>query len=155
MTAQPIAQYLERLETTARAASAVEEAFRREAAKRFRELENERAFAFRRLNLMRSIASAVSGAKDEEEARANGSAAFLRELEWTGASEQQKQVLERFQPVIVTTWEAGREEASETGIETIDKELAAFEKWFDEERKVRFLSLLEREVVELPLVEVV
>ncbi|MCC6947608.1 MAG: hypothetical protein IT539_07550 [Bradyrhizobiaceae bacterium] len=154
MTAQLLAEYLDRLETTARAASAAEEVFRREAVKRFRELEEERAFAFRRLNLMRSIVAAVGGAKDEAEAVANGSAAFLRELDWSGASESQKQVVERFLPVIVASWEATAQEADTPKIEKVDHELSAFEQWFAEARKVQFLSLLGREVVELPLVEV-
>lgn len=154
MTVPTLTAYLEALEQTAHAASVAEEDYRREAARRFRELEQGRAFAFRRLNLMRSVVAAVDGAKDEAEATAKGSEAFLRELDWTGATESQRQAAERFLPVVLSAWQASQADSDQQAAEAVGRELAAFERWFAESRNAAFLSMLEREVVELPLVEV-
>jgi len=163
MTAQTLTAYLDELERTAHAVSAAEERYRREAAARFRELEQERAFAFRRLNLMRTVTAAVAGIEEEAEALTAGGAAFLRELDWTGATESQRQTLERFRPVILAAWRlarAGHETDGETGNgdaadgDALARELAAFEQWFAGVRNTPFLAVMEREIVELPLVEV-
>ena len=55
-------------------AAAAEMQYRREAALRIAALENERAFAFRRLNLMRAVGDAVASRDD---ARATSRTAFL------------------------------------------------------------------------------
>lgn len=165
MTAQPLTAYLDALERTAHEVSAAEESYRREAAVRFRELEQQRAFAFRRLNLMRTVAAAVAGIEEEAEAQAAGGAAFLRELDWTGATESQRQTLEQFRPVILAAWRLSRAQAegAESGAAadgaaaddvTLARALAAFEEWFAGARNGAFLTVMEREIVELPLVEV-
>ncbi len=154
MTAQALAAYLDGLVRTAREASVVEDMFRSERVSRVLALEHVLALAFRRLNLMRAIAAAVTGAKDEAEAAEKGSAAFLRELDWTGATEVQRQCAERFKPVALAVWAAAQAEDEKADTDSVAKELASFEQWFAESRNVPFLSALEREVVELPLVEV-
>ncbi len=55
-------------------AHAAEAAFRRDAAERIKALERERAFAFRRLNLMRAVADALATAETEEAAVATARA---------------------------------------------------------------------------------
>jgi hypothetical protein len=50
---------------------------------RIKALERQRAFAFRRLNLVRAVAASLDGAKDEAEAAARGSSSFLREVSGT------------------------------------------------------------------------
>ncbi len=160
MTAQTLTAYLDALEHTAHDVSAAEERYRREAAVRFRELEQQRAFAFRRLNLMRTVAAAVAGIEEEAEAQAAGGAAFLRELDWTGATESQRQTLEQFRPVILAAWRLSCAEAegAESGAAAdgaaLARALAAFEQWFAGARNGAFLTVMEREIVELPLVEV-
>ena len=59
--------YLDRLTAAARAANMAEQEHAKAAAARAAELRAERAFAWRRLNLMRTIAAAV---QDGEEAEA-------------------------------------------------------------------------------------
>lgn len=154
MSMKPIDNYLQRLDATARSKSASEDAYRREAAERIKELERARAFSFRRLALLRSVAGAVAGAKDEAEAAAQGSAAFLREIGWTGATESQREVLERFRPIIASLWEMCRDEPPAVDVHGIDDDLAAFETWFAQNRNGSFLSLMDAEPLELPLVEV-
>lgn len=150
MTAQPIDAYLDDLKRAAHAASTAEETFRNEATRRFKALERERAFAFRRYNLIQSVATAIADAKDEAEAIALGSATLLREVNWTGASKAQREVAERFQPVVVAL--AGVASGA-NGAEAAAAELQAFERWFQENRNEPFLNLMEPEVEELPLVE--
>jgi hypothetical protein len=154
MTAQILTAYLDDLERTAHNVSADEETYRREAAVRFRELEQARAFAFRRLNLMRTIIDAVTGIEEEEDAVRAGSIAFLREIEWSGATEAQRQAVENFKPVVLAAWQASRTEGDNGDAVALTKALADFEQWFASSRNSPFLTVMEREVVELPLVEV-
>ncbi|MBS3649735.1 hypothetical protein KEU06_14070 [Pseudaminobacter sp. 19-2017] len=156
------ATYLVELERTARAASIAEEEFRRDAAVRAEELKTERAFAFRRLNLLRAIGRAVAACEDEDQAGELGCAAFLREVGWSGDTPPQREVAERFSPIVMAVWKAGRREEErgdareppgEAKSEEIRAALSSFEAWYLETRKVRFLHLIEREVIELPLVE--
>jgi hypothetical protein len=154
MNIKPIDNYLQRLESTARTASAAEDAYRHEAAERIKELERARAFSFRRLTLVSSVVGSMSGAKDEAEAAAQGSAAFLREIGWTGATESQREVVERFMPIIASLWRMCRDEPPAVDVSGIDDDLAAFETWFAENRNGSFMSLMDAEPLELPLVEV-
>ena len=83
----PPASFLDALKSAADAAAAAENAFRREVAERSKTLGRERAFAFRRLNLMRSLAEAVAHAEDPEVAVANGLAMLRAKLGWSSDSE--------------------------------------------------------------------
>lgn len=154
MTAKALDDFIRGLEQTAHAANVAEEAFRADVARRIRELEQERAFAFRRLNLLRALSPAILAAKDQEEAEAHGAAALLRELGWSSASESQREVAERFAPVITAIWQTGRSEDEKADAAPVADALAAFEKWFAANRNGPFLSLMEVEIQELPLVEV-
>jgi hypothetical protein len=157
MTAQPLTALLDDLDRIAHDASINEENYRKEAAARFRELEQDRAFGFRRLNLMRTVTAALDGCETEEDAILRGSTAFLHELGWSGTSETQQETLTNFAPVIAACWQATQPNTSEAGAlvnsTTIIEKLRAFEAWFAEHRNGPFLSIMEREMVELPLVE--
>jgi len=158
MTGIALQDLINRLDAAACSASAAEEACREEAAERIRGLELARIYAFRRLNLVKSIASAMNGAKDREEATEWAISAFLREVNWTGASESQREAIGRFQPVIDALWQIRQSEPeagkTEPEHELLKHELENFEKWFSENRNGAFLSLMDGEVLELPLVEV-
>jgi hypothetical protein len=157
MTAQPLTALLDDLDRIAHDAAVNEENYRKEAAVRFRELEQDRAFGFRRLNLMRTVTAALDGCENEDEAILRGSAAFLHELGWSGTSETQQETLTNFAPVIAACWQAMQPvspeaEASPDAARIIEK-LRAFEAWFAEHRNGPFLSIMEQEIVELSLVE--
>jgi len=163
MTAQQLSAFLDDFERSAHEASVNEENYRREVAARLKELENERAFGFRRLNLMRTVVAAIQDCETEDEAIIKGSAAFMREVGWSAESESQQESLEKFQPVIRACWQmkqvgtgdAARDEAqSQDKPVDIGKQLNEFESWFGKARNGSFLSVLEREIVELPLVEI-
>ncbi len=157
MTAQSLTALLDDLDRIAHDASINEENYRKEVAMRLRELEQDRAFGFRRLNLMRTVTAALEGSESEDEAIRHGSAAFLRELGWSGDSETQQETLRQFEPVIAACWRAAAPppETSDADAEpaAIIAKLRAFEAWFAENRNGPFLSIMEREIVELPLVE--
>ena len=119
-------------------------------------LEQERAFGFRRLNLMRTVLAAIANCETEEDAILQGSAAFLQEVGWNTEVESQQEALEKFHPVIRACWQAAQadqdQQADQPPAEITDK-LNDFERWFGEARNGPFLKVLEREIVELPLVE--
>jgi len=58
---------LDRLKAEAEQADKAEDAYRREAAQRIKALEQERSFAYRRLNLLRAVAGAMAEATEEKE----------------------------------------------------------------------------------------
>ncbi|MBX3513792.1 MAG: hypothetical protein KF826_08915 [Xanthobacteraceae bacterium] len=153
MTNPELANYFAELDRLAKDANVAEDEFRRNIAKRIRELEEQRAFAFRRMNLMKSVAQAVTDAKDEEEAKAKARDAFLAELDWTGGSQFQRDVVEKFMPVGLAVWEASKPDAKAEDVAKIGGELAAFEEWFAQQRETPFLAVMEKQMVELPLVE--
>ncbi|MCB1411931.1 MAG: hypothetical protein KDJ76_02265 [Xanthobacteraceae bacterium] len=152
MTTETLTAFLDQLEQAAHAASVEEETYRRDVAMRIQALEEARAFGFRRLNLMRTVVSAIEASETEDDAVLHGSAAFLREAGWSSETESQQEALEKFQPVIRACWQA-RQAETEADRQAIGDNLRDFERWFGEVRNGPFLSVLEREIVELPLVE--
>jgi hypothetical protein len=154
MTSEYYTAYLEDLGAVAREASIAEEQYRKQAALRAEELKAERAFAFRRLNLVKAIGRAVSSAENEEDALKTGRSVFLREVSWNGATQKQKEVADRFNPVILSVWSAVQPEQEMEEQPLVGDALAAFEDWYRESRNTAFLNLMEREIVELPLVEI-
>jgi hypothetical protein len=142
------ASFLDSLTASAGAASAAEREHVAQAAARAAELRTERAFAWRRVNLMRGIAAAVTDG-EEAEAAAAGRAAFLAAVGWTGAGEAERAVADRFAPVAAAVRAAARDEPADPAAA-----LADFEAWYAAERGVAFFALMEREIVELPLVEI-
>lgn len=153
MTNPELANYFAELDRIAKEANVAEDEFRRNIAKRIKELEEQRAFAFRRMNLMKSVAHAVTNAKDEDEAKAKASEAFLAELDWTGGSQFQRDVVAKFMPVALALWESSKLEAKADDVAKIAGELADFEEWFAQQRETPFLAVMEKQMVELPLVE--
>lgn len=160
MTAASLADYLESLERAAVSANVAEETYRKEAMDQIKALEQTRAFAFRRLYLVRIIAASLSEAKDETEAAACGSAALLREVNWSGGTEAQREVVNRFLPIVMTLWAMRQTESHSSDavvkpdLPSIEDELAAFEDWYASKRNGTFFRLMDAEPVDLPLVEV-
>src|SRR5262249_17088361 len=69
--ASAMTPFLDALARAATDAEAAEAAFRRDIATRAKALEQERAFAFRRLNFMRAIAAVIADAENEDMAVAS------------------------------------------------------------------------------------
>jgi len=145
--------FLEELKAAADRAAAAEMRYRREAVARIAQLEKERAFAFRRLNLMNAVTGAVRRAENEEAAVADGLALLRDRVNWSTVDETRNEVLSRFSPVIVAILrEVAPAEDAPSG--SVADALAEFEAWYLDQRRNSFWMLFEQELPELPLVEV-
>jgi hypothetical protein len=146
------ASFLLELKTAAEAAKTAEGSFRREAALRIATLEQERAFAFRRLNLMQAIAEAVASAESEEIGVANALAVLRACLGWSSDSEARTDILEHFGPVARAVFQASAQD--EDGLPTdVDADLGAFEGWYAESRGSSFWMLFEQQMPDTPRVD--
>jgi hypothetical protein len=139
-------RFLVELKSAAEAAKVAEGRFRREAAVRIAALEQERAFAFRRLNLMQAIAEAMASADSEEIAVASAFATLRTRLGWNSDSEARSEVIARFGQVVLAIFRASdKEESAEA--------LAGFERWYAETRGSPFWLLFERQMQDTPRVD--
>lgn len=137
------ASFLLDLKTAAEAARTAEGSFRREAALRIAALEEERAFAFRRFNLMQAISGSMDTAESEEIAVANAFAALRTRLGRNSDSEPQVEAVARFAPVALAVFRAQTTHEDEDA-SLAHKALADFERWYVETRRSSFWSLFER-----------
>ncbi len=146
--------FLDELQAAADDAEAAEAAFRRSAAARIAALEQERAFAFRRVNFMQAIVDAVSRAEDEQAAAAHANAALRARLGWASDSEARGAVLTHFAPVAAAIFLAHACEAEgEAGQADVRAALASFETWYAETHEKPFWALFEHYIPETPLVD--
>jgi hypothetical protein len=146
-----MAPFLLELKTAAEAAKAAEGSFRREAAKQIAALEQERAFAFRRLNLMQAVAEAMASAESEEVAVASAFATLRMRLGWNSDSEARSEVITHFGPVALAVFRApaGNDEAAGD----VHEALTSFEHWCAETRGSPFWTLFEHQMPDTPLVD--
>jgi hypothetical protein len=142
--------FLDALKAAAQQAESAETEFRREAARRIAALEQERAFSYRRLNLMRAVAAAVGPAESEDAAVAGGVAALRARLGWETDSEARSEVLSRFEPVVRALFACLEGELPDAAVAGA---LAEFEAWYAAGRAQPFWTLFAQELPELPLVE--
>jgi hypothetical protein len=160
----PTPSFLDALKIAADDATKAEDVFRREIAKRAKVLENERAFAFRRFNLMRSIAEVVAGAEGEEIAVAGATAVLRAKLGWSSDSEARDAVVSRFAPVAQAMFASLSAEtlAAEGVAPSSGKDspapdvvgtLAQFESWYAETHPNPFWILFENYMPETPVVD--
>jgi hypothetical protein len=144
---------LAELEAAAAAAKEAESALSRRMAEELARLERERAFAYRKLNLMRAVADTVSCAESEEAAVANGMAVVRDRLGWESGSETRDETLSRFVPVIRATFAGLVRPDSRVPPDSIATALADFEAWYAARYERSFWMLFEQDIPEMPLVE--
>lgn len=149
----PASSFLDTLKFNAENAGAAEEAFRKEITERTKMLANERAFAYRRYNLMRAIAEAVATAESEEIAVAASNGILRAKLDWDTNSEARIDVLEHFVPVAVAMFAALSPVEGEEPPPDVMATLRAFEKWYVETHPQPFWVLFEHYIPETPLVD--
>ena len=144
--------FFDTLEAAARQAETAEEQYRREAAQRIAALERERAFAFRRLNLMRAVADAVVQAEDEEIAVARVLAMLRDRLGWASDSEVRARVLSQFSRVGQAVFRdlVAPDDAPAISVE---RALAEFEAWYAGSHPTPFWGLFENYIPETPRVD--
>jgi hypothetical protein len=159
----PLQTFLDHLEAAAAGAQKAEDEFRRSFAARIKALETERAFAFRRLNLLRVVAQAVAGAEHGDAAVGHAAGALRARLGWASDSEARSEVIARFAPVARAMF---RELVPETSDgEHVDAQpasaseastsvaLAEFESWYVATHPVPFWVLFENVMPETPVVD--
>ncbi len=147
-----VAALVAELEGAARAAWQEEEAVRTRLAQEIARLERRRAFAHRRMHLVRLLAAAAATADAEEEAAVVQRAAVRRELGWERESDFRRGVLDRLQPVGLAVWHcaSGQEGAEPSAVHA---GLEAFEAWFEATHNGPFYALFDQEPPEVGLVE--
>ena len=145
--------FLDALKAAADEAEAAEARFRREIAGRTKALERERAFAFRRLNLMRAVADAIASAESEEIAVANATATLRARLGWASDSEARDAVLVRFVPVAQAAFASLAPPEAEAQEMDVQQSLADFEAWYASTHENAFWVLFEHYMPETPLVD--
>ena len=150
----PGPSFMDALKRETERATAAENEFRREIAQRFKALETERAFAFRRYNLMRAIADVVAGAETEEVAVAGATAMLRAKLGWSNESEARDAVLSRFVPVAQAMFASLSPSEDEVPPEPdVVATLADFERWYGETHPNPFWILFETYLPETPVVD--
>jgi hypothetical protein len=148
-----VAAFLNNLAKAADKAAAAEKQYRQEASASIRRLERERAFAYRRLNLLRAVADAMKNAENLEAAVDCALAILRSKLGWSDVdSDATSAVCTHFAPVarvIFTTFEP----AEEPGDSDLAGALAAFEAWYSSTHPEPFWVLFEQHMVETPRVD--
>jgi hypothetical protein len=144
--------FLESLQAAAHDADVAEAAFRREVATRVAAIEQNRAFAYRRLNLMKAVAEAVGQAEEEQPAVAYALAVLRSRLGWESDSDARAAVLARFAPVAQAMFVSltPDEQPSELDVGTA---LMRFEAWYSENHTTPFWTLFENYMPETPRVD--
>jgi hypothetical protein len=150
----PAESYLDALKVAADRSSVAENEFRSQIAARVKELEKQRAFAFRRLNLMKEVSGVIAGAESEEIAVAVATAVLRAKLGWVDDSEARMAVVSSFAPVAQAMF------ASLAPVESEDEEkpdvinaLKEFEAWYAETHPNAFWVLFENYMPETPVVD--
>ena len=98
MTSTAVA-YLDQLKSATVSSESAEAELRREFGARLKAIETDRAFAFRRYNLMLAVAEGIGAAESEDIAIANALAVLRTRLGWHSDSEPRTAILAQFAPV--------------------------------------------------------
>jgi hypothetical protein len=150
----PAESYLDVLKLAADNSSVAENEFRSQLAARIKELEKQRAFAFRRLNLMKEVSGVIASAESEEIAVAVATAVLRAKLGWASDSEARMAVVSNFAPVAQAMFAslAPAESEDEPRPDAL-KTLAEFEAWYAETHPNPFWVLFENYMPETPVVD--
>lgn len=138
----------------AKACEDAEDAFRRTMNARVAELAEARAFANRRMNVMRSLFDTVSRIEERDAAVAAALAALRQRLGWVEDSAARDEVLAAYRKVAEAAFAATHpaDEKDEPAAD-IAGALAGFEAWYVEARGKPFWVLFEHYMPETQLVD--
>jgi hypothetical protein len=139
-------------ETAAKTAQLAEETLRKKMAQEVAHLERQRAFAFRRTRLIRTLASSSAGADSEAAAAAAQRVAVRDELGWSGEGEAHGKILDRLMPVGSAVWQCTCEKGDGTAA-AVGTELKQFEAWFEGGHGKSFYALFDQYYPEVPVVD--
>lgn len=139
-------------ERRAEVARTTEAAYRKEAAARIAALEQERANAFRRLNLVRSTIQTIADAEEPEQAVARARFAVAQSLGWDEIGPAQERVLDRLVPFLEAL-QASLAGPEASGASDAEDKLRGFESWYRAETGSDFYALFDRYMPETPRVD--
>lgn len=140
-------------ESAAKSAQVAETEMRKTMAERIARLERQRAFAFRRTRLIRTLAnSAGVEGSEPEQVWAVQRQAVHDELGWTGKSEAYDAILSRLQPVAQAVRQCVCAREGEVP-PPVAPTLEAFEDWFEGAHGKSFYALFDQYVREVPVVD--
>jgi hypothetical protein len=152
-----------RLEADCTAAERTERAVRAETEARLREVERARAFAWRRLNVLKDMVRVAASEPDRTVAVERQLAGLFRDIGWIEGSLDELgpgalPLLDRLRPIAEALHDASHPaEPAEPAAATVDVDVLAafleFEMWFEAERGQPFLQVFERYMPPTPLVE--
>jgi len=150
----PKESYLDALKLAADGSSRAEDEFRSQISARIKELEKQRSFAFRRLNLMKEVASVIAGAESEEIAVAGATAVLRAKLGWADDSEARVAVVSSFAPVAQAMFASlAPAESDDEPRPDVLKTLSEFEAWYAETHPNPFWVLFENYMPGTPVVD--
>jgi hypothetical protein len=150
----PKESYLDALKLAADGSSRAEDEFRSQISARIKELERQRSFAFRRLNLMKEVSGVIAGAESEEIAVAGATAVLRAKLGWADDSEARVAVVSSFAPVAQAMFASlAPAESEDEPRPDVLKTLSAFEAWYAETHPNPFWVLFENYMPETPVVD--
>jgi hypothetical protein len=145
--------FLDILQQTATRADGAENELRKEMSVRLKAIEQDRKFAYRRLNLMRAVAQAVANAESEEIAVANALAALRERLGWSSDSEPRAVALEKFTAVGKAVFLSLAPPEAEAPDADVLGALETFEAWYEHKHGSPFWVLFEHYMPETPVVD--
>lgn len=147
------APFLDAMKSATEAADKSEAALREEFSRRLKSIEQDRAFAYRRYNLMRAIAEGVAASDSEEIAIGNALAVLRSRLGWGSDSEARSAVLSHFAAVgraVFISMAPPEAEAEEVDVAAVLKQ---FEDWYAQKHGSPFWILFENYMPETPVVD--
>jgi len=151
------APFLDYLKFATARADADETKLRQEFSQRLNSIEQDRAFAYRRYNLMSAVADAAAGAQSEEIAVANVLAALRTRLGWDSDSEARSAILSNFAVVGKTVFLSLAPPEAEAGENDSSVDVVAalkdFETWYAGKHGSPFWVLFENYMRETPVVD--
>jgi hypothetical protein len=148
------ASFLDTLKLAADRSSATEDEFRRSIVERTKELEKQRSFAFRRLNLMKEVSGVIAGAESEEMAVAGATVVLRAKLGWVSDGEARVEVVSRFAPVAQAMFASlAPVEDDEAEKPDVMAALGEFETWYVATHPNPFWILFENYMPETPVVD--
>jgi hypothetical protein len=147
-------------EAAAKTAQIAETELRKTMAEQIGRLERQRAFAFRRTRLIRTLAAAAGTADveetDEAEARPiiwkRQQLAVRDELGWTDESKSYDAIIVQLQPVGLAVWQCACS-AEAAASSHVQAELEKFETWFEAEHGKSFYALFDQYSPQVPVVD--
>lgn len=149
-----LATWIASLDDATRDTERAEAAIRADFAHRIALAADERAIAYRRLNLVRRLDEAVAPAEDASEAEARGLATLRARFDWTAEPDTPHgELAALFAPVCRALWRAGRDQPGEAGEPPAGEALAAFEQAYAARTGSSFWILFDNPMPETPRVD--